>query len=95
MDSRLEISTTIYLKGRDGRRVIFQACDWTAKKMQHIFWLDHKMTIPTNREAKRWLYFDKFKMLLHHNKVKKIRKIKFIIAYKVELHIYIVQIHSI
>ena len=21
------------------------------------------------REAKRWLYFDKFKMLLHHNKV--------------------------
>ena len=27
------------------------------------------MTISVNRESKRWLYFDKFKMLLHHNKV--------------------------
>ena len=23
----------------------------------------------SNRETKRWLFFDKFKMLLHHNKV--------------------------
>ena len=27
------------------------------------------------REAKRWLYFDKFKMLLHHNKVSHVDKI--------------------
>ena len=25
----------------------------------------------SHREAKRWLYFDRFKMLLHHNKVRK------------------------
>ena len=55
---------TVLLLTQDGE---FHSFGFTARDFFHD--LDH-------REAKKWLYFDHFKMILHHKKVKQANKKK-------------------